>query len=81
MTQMTITLDLEDYAKPSEIRKLLKNIKGVARVSTQNKTLSSTKKQVDDKEWLAMIDKLQNSVNPSDIDWNDERTRYIMGER
>ena len=81
MTQMTITLDLEDYAKPSEIRKLLKNIKGVTRVSTQNKTLSSTKKQVDDKEWLAMIDKLQNSVNPSDIDWNDERTRYIMGER
>ena len=78
---MTITLDLEDYAKPSEIRKLLKNIKGVARVSTQNKTLSSTKKQVDEKEWLAMIDKLQNSVNPSDIDWNDERTRYIMGER
>ncbi|MCH5223395.1 MAG: hypothetical protein J1E82_05085 [Muribaculaceae bacterium] len=81
MTQMTITLDLEDYAKPSEIRKILKNIKGVARVSTQNKTLSSTKKQVDDKEWLSMIDKLQNSVNPSDIDWNDERTRYIMGER
>ena len=81
MTQMTITLDLEDYAKPSEIRKLLKNIKGVARVSTQNKALSSTKKKVDDKEWLAMIDKLQNSVNPSDIDWNDERTRYIMGER
>lgn len=78
---MTITLDLEDYAKPSEIRKLLKNIKGVARVSTQNKTLSSKKKQVDDKEWLEMIDKLQNSVNPSDIDWNDERTRYIMGER
>ena len=78
---MTITLDLEDYAKPSEIRKLLKNIKGVVRVSTQNKTLSSTKKHVDDKEWLAMIDKLQNSVNPSDIDWNDERTRYIMGER
>ena len=81
MTQMTITLDLEDYAKPSEIRKLLKNIKGVARVSTQNKTLSSPKKQIDDKEWIAMIDKLQNSVNPSDIDWNDERTRYIMGER
>ena len=81
MTQMTITLDLEDYAKPSEIRKLLKNIKGVARVSTQNKTLSSTKKPEDEKEWLAMIDKLQNSVNPSDIDWNDERTRYIMGER
>ena len=81
MTQMTITLDLEDYAKPSEIRKILKKIKGVARVSTQNKTLSSTKKQVDDKEWLSMIDKLQNSVNPSDIDWNDERTRYIMGER
>ena len=64
MTQMTITLDLEDYAKPSEICKLLKNIKGVARVSTQNKTLSSTKKQVDDKEWLAMIDKLQNSIHP-----------------
>ena len=78
---MTITLDLEDDAKPSEIRKLLKNIKGVARVSTQNKTLSSAKKQLDDKEWLAMIDKLQNSVNPSDIDWNYERTRYIMGER
>ena len=81
MTQLTITLDLEDYAKPSEIRKILKNIKGVARVSTQNKTLSSIKKQVDEKEWLAMIDKLQNSVNPSNIDWNDERTRYIMGER
>ena len=78
---MTITLDLEDFANPSEIRKLLKNIKGVARVSTKNKTLSSTKKQIDDKEWLAMIDKLQNSVNPSDIDWNDERTRYIMVER
>ena len=81
MTQMTVTLDLEDYANPSEIRKFLKNIKGVARVSTPNKTLSTTKKKDDDKEWLAMIDKLQNSVNPSDIDWNDERTRYIMGER
>ena len=81
MTQMTITLDLEDYAKPSEIRKLLKNIKGVAKVSTHNKTITSRKQPKEDKEWLAMVDKLQNSVNPSDIDWNDERTRYIMGER
>lgn len=81
MTQMTITLDLEDYAKPSEIKKLLMNIKGVVKVSTQNKSVISHKQSEEDKEWLAMVDKLQNSVNPSDIDWNDERTRYILGER
>ena len=27
-----------------------------------------------------MIDKLQNSVNPSDIDFNDQRTAYIVEE-
>ena len=41
-----------------------------------NKKNNTSHKQCEDnKEWLAMIDKLQNSVNPSDIDWNDERTR------
>lgn len=81
MTQMTVTLDLEDYAKPSEIKKLLKNIKGVIKVSNHNNTTTSRKQLNEDKEWLSMVDRLQNSVNPSDIDWDDERTRYIMGER
>ena len=81
MTQMTITLDLEDYVKPSEIKKLLKNIKGVIKVSNRNHSPKSRKQNAEDKEWLSMVDRLQNSVSPSDIDWDDERTRYIMGER
>ena len=81
MTQMTITLDLEDYVKPSEIKRLLKNIKGVIKVSNRNHSPTSRKQNAEDKEWLSMVDRLQNSVSPSDIDWGDERTRYIMGER
>lgn len=82
MAQFTVTLDLEDYVKPSEIRKFIKNIKGVSKVSSLSASFpSSQKNRENDKEWLKMVDKLRDSVNFSDFDMNDERTRYILGEK
>ena len=78
MTQMTVTLDLEDYVNPSEIKKVLKNIKGVIKVSNKNKAISSRKQHKKDEDWLSMVDKLQNSVDTSVIDMDDEKTRYLM---
>ena len=66
--------------KPSEIKKLLKNIKGVIKV-TSLKNTRSDKLKYDDKKWMEMVEKLAGSVDPSEIDMKDERTRYIMGER
>ena len=42
---------------------------------------TASKNKKTDKEWVEMVGMLQNSVNPSNIDMTDERTRYIMGER
>lgn len=82
MTQMTVTLDLEDNANPSEIRKFLKNIKGVVKVTPLKRNMSKVNRiKQNDKEWLTMIDKLINSVDPTEIDMTDERTRYIMSNR
>lgn len=82
MTQLDISIVLEDNAKPSEIKKILKNIKGVVKVSTLKRAFdTASKNKKTDREWLEMVDMLQNSVDPSNIDMTDERTRYIMGER
>ena len=82
MTQMFLTLDLDDTAKPSEIKKVIRNIKGIIKVSSKHLSpSSSTKREIkEDEEWMGMINKLRNSVNPKEIDMDDEKTRYIMGE-
>lgn len=81
MTQMTITLDLEDFAKPSDIKRIIKNIKGVAKVSSLSKSLSESKRKKEDREWLEMVNKLRNSVDYSNFDMKDKKTRYILKER
>lgn len=80
MTQMTLTLDLEDFVKPSEIKRIIKNIKGIVKVSASRSNSLPKSKKNKDEDWINTVNKLKNSVNYSDFDLKDERTRYILKE-
>lgn len=75
---MTVWLDTD--ANPSAIKKVLKNMKGVAKISVRKE--KGQKSVTDDKEdkWLSELHRLVKNVDTSVIDMNDERTRYIMSK-
>ena len=76
MTQITATLG-ED-ANPSIIRQVLENMKGVIKVSIhKEKDIPEQGRTVSD-EWIKELHSLVKSINRSDIDIKDERTRYIL---
>lgn len=74
MTQMTVWLDND--ANPAIIKQVLQNMKGVMKISLHKE--KSHNKEKEDDEWLADLHRLVNSVDPSVIDMDDERTRYLM---
>lgn len=76
MTQITATLGPE--ANPTIIRKVLENMKGVVDISIKKDTTNLHKKDQETEDWIKKLHKLQNNVDKSVIDLNDERTQYIM---
>lgn len=92
MTQLTVTI--KDGVDSNFIRRIIENLKGVVKVSYANKaqkdnivnysdstTLAnddSADEEVD--EWINKMTRLSNSIDPSIVDMNDERTRYLMSK-
>lgn len=75
MTQYIITI--ENDADASFLRKLIKSLKGVSDISPFPKKERIQKKK-DADEWMHAIRQLAGSNDPSSIDMEDERARYIM---
>lgn len=74
MTQIIVTL--ESSANSSLIQKMIENMKGVFKVSVK---IDDSNENISD-EWVNQVKELSNSVDPSIIDMDDERTRYIMSK-
>lgn len=75
MTQLVVTLDYG--ADTSLLRKMIENMKGVLRVS------ESSPKETEaahESEWMQRLDAMREKIDPSLIDMDDERTRYIMSK-
>lgn len=73
MTQLIVTIEKE--ADPSVIRQVLQNIKGILSVKEKEDTLP-----FDLKKWEQKLTSMREKINPSLIDMEDERTRYIMSK-
>ena len=92
MIQLTVTI--ENGVDSNFIRRIIENLKGVVKVSYANKIQKdnmvnysdnnalanddSTNAEVD--EWINKMTHLSNSIDPSIVDMNDERTRYLMSK-
>lgn len=74
-----ITAILEKDADPNLIRQIFENVKGVLNVTIQKEKIGKEKNE-EAEEWIKKLHKLQNNIDKSAIDMNDERTRYIMRE-
>ena len=72
MTQIVVTLDKDADSKL--LRKMIENMKGVLKTSIKRET--KDKKE----DWLDKLHSIKDAIDPSLIDMNDERTRYIMGK-
>ena len=82
MTQITLTIELEKESNIPTLRKLIKNMKGVVKVTTSKpQSIKKTKKSKREIEnWIEDVKWLANNFDSSTLDMNDERTRYIMRE-
>lgn len=79
MTQILVTL--ENGADSSLIQRIIENIKGVFNTRIESKTSSHTHSNAaEESEWMKQIHEMSGSFNPTLLDMNDERTRYIMGK-
>lgn len=78
MTQIIVTL--ENNADTSLLQRMIENMKGV--ISTklrQKKNSSEVTPSVEDK-WIESLHEIKDAIDPSVIDMNDERTKYIMSK-
>lgn len=74
MTEITVTL--EDGADTQFIRRIIENVKGVLSTAVSN---HNSHPDIKTEEWIRNMKKLSNSINPSSIvDWDDEKTKYLM---
>lgn len=78
MKQIVVTL--EQGADASLITRILENIKGVVRTSMRDYSEDHVQEDSETTEWIKKMKNLSNSVNPSVIDMEDERTKYLMSK-
>lgn len=90
MTQ--ITFNISQDANPSLIRSILENIKGVLAgsisIRQENETNPSTSDKMDSvrsnnlshEEFMSKLNSLVKSIDKSAIDYNDEKTKYILSK-
>lgn len=77
MTQLVVTL--ENGADSSFLSKIIENLKGVLKVSSQVTNASLTQEQKTD-DWIKKMRNLSKSIDKSVIDTSDERTQYILSK-
>ncbi|MDE5849815.1 MAG: hypothetical protein K2H38_06715 [Muribaculaceae bacterium] len=73
-----IIVTLENGADSNLISSIIENIKGVLKASVQKDY--KNEKDTRHEEWMQKINELSKGFDPSLIDMNDERTRYIMSK-
>ena len=78
MKQVVVTL--EQGADASLITRILENIKGVVRTSMRDYSEDHVQEDSETTEWIKKMKNLSNSVNPSVIDMEEERTKYLMSK-
>ena len=78
MTQINATITLDENTNPSIIQEVLENMKGVIRVSFHVKAKIANENKDEAEEWINKLHQLQQNIDRSVIDMDDERTRYIM---
>ena len=78
MKQIVVTL--EQGADASLITRILENIKGVVRTSMRDYSEDHVQEDSETTEWIKKMKNLSNSVNPSVIDMENERTKYLMSK-
>ena len=67
------SLQIEEM-NPTFLFTWIENMKGVLKASIKRET--KDKKE----DWLDKLHSIKDAIDPSLIDMNDERTRYIMGK-
>lgn len=80
MTQMTVTFTFDDGADRSLLKRMLKGMKGVLCSNVTIHDEQSVHSISKTNEWIEKMRNLSNSIDPSLIDMDDERTRYIMSK-
>lgn len=78
MNQILVTL--EQGADRFFLRKMIENMKGVLRTSIAPAVEEEKAEKKDDRDWLENLHRLKEEIDPSVIDMDDERTRYIMSK-
>lgn len=81
-----LIVNIEPGANVAFLKKIIKNIKGIGDVALKRnvkvqpkiKNIKKTDKKTE--EWIRKMRELSNSVDPSELDMTDERTRYIMSK-
>ena len=76
MTQIVVTLDKD--ADTNLLRRMIENMKGVLGTSIKKKDETSFQSRSD--AWLEKLHSIKQDIDPSLIDQDDERTRYIMSK-
>ena len=78
MTQITLTLDLDNDVNPTKIKNIIGNIKGILKVSSAKNVRTSNFNKKD--SWVEKMEILSKMVDMTDVDTNDERTQYILSK-
>ena len=76
MTQIVVTLDKN--ADTTLLRRMIENMKGVLGTSIEKRTETPSQSKSD--AWLEKLHSIKRDIDPSFIDMDDERTRYIMSK-
>lgn len=76
MKQIVVFLDKD--ADSTFLRRMIENMKGVLATSIVKRNEISTQSKSD--AWLERLHSIKQDIDPSLIDMDDERTRYIMSK-
>lgn len=76
MTQIVVTL--ENGADSNLLRRAIENMRGVIKAKIQRD--ASVHSSDETADWISDMKALSQKVDPSIIDLNDERTKYIMSK-
>lgn len=80
MTQITLTIELEKESNIPTLRKLIKNMKGVVKVTIARNSKAKKGKRVEGQRdtFLENLHKLAGSMDSSQINFEDEKNLYIL---
>lgn len=76
MTQILVTL--ENGADVNLLQRMIENMKGV--IQTKISQVKAEKELEKADKWFEKLENMRKNYNPSYIDMDDERTRYLLSK-